>query len=65
MVIGGFGICIIIEIFEKFKVVLGGVFYFIYGLMCMDIIKVDSCEICGLGFEWLGDVLVIGIGNGR
>lgn len=38
MAIGGFGMCIIIEMLEKLKVVLGGVFYIIYGLMCMDIL---------------------------
>lgn len=64
MVIGGFGIWIIIEMLEKFKVVFGGVFYLIYGLMCMDILKLDCCEICGENFYWQGDVLVIGIGNG-
>lgn len=64
MVMGGFGICIIIEMLEKFKVVLGGVFYFIYGLMRMDMLIFDCCEICGENFYWQGDVLVIGIGNG-
>lgn len=36
MVIGGFGMCITIEMLEKLKAVLGGVSYIIYGLMCMD-----------------------------
>ncbi|EON3355618.1 lipid kinase YegS [Yersinia enterocolitica] len=65
MATGGFGTRITAETPEKLKAVLGGASYFIHGLMRMDTIKADSCEIRGPGFEWSGDALVIGIGNGR
>ncbi|HDL6958684.1 TPA: lipid kinase YegS [Yersinia enterocolitica] len=65
MATGGFGTRITTETPEELKAVLGGASYFIHGLMRMDTIKADSCEIRGPGFEWSGDALVIGIGNGR
>lgn len=65
MATGGFGTRITTETPDKLKAVLGGASYFIHGLMRMDTIKADSCEIRGPGFEWSGDALVIGIGNGR
>ncbi|MDR5019967.1 lipid kinase YegS [Yersinia rochesterensis] len=65
MATGGFGTRITTETPDKLKAVLGGASYFIHGLMRMDAIKADSCEIRGPGFEWSGDALVIGIGNGR
>ena len=49
----------------KLKAALGGVSYLIHGLMRMDTLKPDSCEIHGENFHWQGDALVIGIGNGR
>ncbi|QHB34649.1 lipid kinase YegS [Yersinia canariae] len=65
MATGGFGTRITTETPDKLKAVLGGASYFIHGLMRMDTIKADSCEIRGPDFEWSGDALVIGIGNGR
>ncbi|WP_145509607.1 lipid kinase YegS [Yersinia rochesterensis] len=65
MATGGFGTRITTETPDKLKAVLGGASYFIHGLMRMDAIKADICEIRGPGFEWSGDALVIGIGNGR
>ncbi|WP_042806861.1 lipid kinase YegS [Yersinia massiliensis] len=65
MATGGFGTRITTETPEKLKAVLGGASYFIHGLMRMDAIKADSCEIHGPDFDWAGDALVIGIGNGR
>ena len=65
MATGGFGTRITTETPEKLKAALGGVSYFIHGLMRMDTLKPDSCEIRGEGFHWQGDALVIGIGNGR
>ena len=50
---------------EKLKAALGGVSYLIHGLMRMDTLKPDRCEIRGENFHWQGDALVIGIGNGR
>ena len=65
MATGGFGTHITSETPEKLKAALGGVSYLIHGLMRMDTLKPDRCEINGEGFHWQGDALVIGIGNGR
>jgi lipid kinase YegS len=65
MATGGFGTRITTETPEKLKSALGGVSYFIHGLMRMDTLKADSCAISGPDFTWRGDALAIGIGNGR
>jgi len=65
MATGGFGTRITTETPEKLKSSLGGVSYFIHGLMRMDTLKADSCTLEGPDFHWQGDALVIGIGNGR
>ncbi|AIA25311.1 lipid kinase YegS [Kosakonia sacchari] len=65
MATGGFGTRITSETPEKLKAALGGVSYLIHGLMRMDMLKADRCEISGEDFHWQGDALVIGIGNGR
>ncbi len=65
MATGGFGTRITTETPEKLKSALGGVSYFIHGLLRIDQLKADSCEISGPDFSWQGDALVIGIGNGR
>lgn len=65
MATGGFGTRITTETPEKLKSALGGVSYFIHGLMRMDALKADSCTLEGPDFHWQGDALVIGIGNGR
>jgi len=65
MATGGFGTRITTETPEKLKAALGGVSYFIHGLLRLDTLKADRCEIKGSDFSWEGDALVIGIGNGR
>lgn len=65
MATGGFGTRITTETPEKLKAALGGVSYLIHGLMRMDTLKPDRCEIRGENFSWCGNALVIGIGNGR
>lgn len=65
MATGGFGTRITTETPEKLKSALGSVSYLIHGLMRMDTLKPDRCEIRGENFSWQGDALVIGIGNGR
>lgn len=65
MATGGFGTRITTETPEKLKAALGGVSYFIHGLLRLDTLKADRCEIKGPDFHWEGDALVIGIGNGR
>ncbi|MGK9172918.1 lipid kinase YegS [Yokenella regensburgei] len=65
MATGGFGTRITTETPEKLKAALGSVSYVVHGLMRMDTVKPDRCEITGENFHWQGDALVIGIGNGR
>lgn len=65
MATGGFGTRITTETPEKLKAALGGIAYFVHGLIRLDTLKPDRCEIRGEDFEWQGDALVIGIGNGR
>ncbi|EOS96325.1 lipid kinase YegS [Erwinia tracheiphila] len=65
MASGGFGARITTETPEKLKSALGGVSYFIHGLMRMDTLKADNCELCGPDFSWHGDALVVAVGNGR
>jgi len=65
MATGGFGTRITTETPERLKAALGGVSYLIHGLMRIDTLKPDTCEIRGEAFHWQGDALVLGIGNGR
>ncbi|GAA0493573.1 MULTISPECIES: lipid kinase YegS [Tatumella] len=65
MATGGFGTRITTETPDKLKAALGGVSYVIHGLLRMDTLKADHCEIISETFHWQGDALVIGIGNGR
>lgn len=65
MATGGFGTRITTETPEILKSTLGAVSYFIHGLLRLDALKADSCEIRGPDFYWSGDALVIGIGNGK
>ncbi len=65
MATGGFGTRITSETPEKLKAALGGVSYLIHGLSRLDTLKPDLCEIRGENFNWQGNALVIGIGNGR
>lgn len=65
MATGGFGTRITTETPERLKSALGGVSYLLHGLMRMDTLKADRCAITGPDFQWEGDALVIGIGNGK
>ncbi|CAI1890083.1 Lipid kinase YegS [Serratia ficaria] len=65
MATGGFGTRITTETPEKLKAALGGVSYFVHGLLRMDQLQADRCEIRGPDFHWSGNALVIGIGNGK
>lgn len=65
MATGGFGTRITTETPEKLKAALGGVSYFVHGLLRMDTLQADRCEIRGPDLRWAGEALVIGIGNGK
>lgn len=43
----------------------GGVSYFIHGLKHVDTLKADRYKIIDPNFNWQGNALVIGVGNGR
>ncbi len=60
MATGGFGTRITTETPEKLKAALGGVSYFVHGLLRMDTLQADRCEIRGPDFRWAGEALVIG-----
>ena len=47
----------------KLKAALG--VSFVHGLLRMDTLQADRCEIRGPDFRWAGEALVIGIGNGK
>lgn len=65
MATGGFGTRITTQTPEKLKAALGGISYFIHGMLRLDTLKPDRCDIRGENFHWQGDALVVGIGNGR
>ncbi|OAT46427.1 diacylglycerol kinase catalytic domain-containing transcriptional regulator [Proteus hauseri ATCC 700826] len=65
MASGGFGTKITTETPEKLKSSLGGVAYFLHGLLRIDTLKADPCTIEAENFHWKGEALVLGIGNGR
>lgn len=65
MATGGFGTRITTQTPEKLKAALGGISYLIHGMLRLDTLKPDRCDIRGENFHWQGDALVIGIGNGR
>ncbi len=65
MATGGFGTRITRQTPARLKSALGGVSYFIHGLVRMDSLAADHCVISGPGFHWQGNALIIGIGNGR
>ncbi|NDJ57135.1 lipid kinase YegS [Enterobacteriaceae bacterium 4M9] len=65
MATGGFGTRITTQTPEKLKAALGGISYFIHGMLRLDTLKPDRCDIRGENFHWQGNALVIGIGNGR
>ena len=65
MATGGFGTRITTETPDKLKAALGGMSYVVHGLLRMDTLQPDRCEIISDDFNWQGDALVIGIGNAR
>jgi lipid kinase YegS len=65
MATGGFGTKITTETPEKLKSVLGGASYFLHGILRMDTLKADFCQISGPNFNWEGKALIVAVGNGR
>ena len=62
---GGFGTEVTTETHEGLKNALGGLAYVLTGLSRLGRIEPQTARLCGPGFEWHGEFIALGIGNGR
>lgn len=62
---GGFGTEITVETDEGLKKLLGGLAYLITGIARVGRIEPTRARLRGEGFDWDGDFLALGLGNGR
>jgi lipid kinase YegS len=62
---GGFGTQVTVETDEGLKKLIGGLAYVITGIAKLGKIEPIAARLHGLGFEWQGDLIALGIGNGR
>ena len=62
---GGFGTEVTTQTPETMKAMLGGLAYVLTGLSRLGRIEPQSARLHGPGFEWQGDFIALGIGNGR
>ncbi len=62
---GGFGTDVTVETHETLKDLLGGLAYVITGLGKLGHIEPQHARFNGPGFEWSGEFIALGIGNGR
>lgn len=62
---GGFGTEVTVETHESLKSLLGGLAYVVTGLGKLGRIEPQHARLSGPGFEWQGDFIALGIGNGR
>lgn len=62
---GGFGTEVTVNTGESLKSMLGGLAYVVYGLGQLGRIEPQQARIAGPGFEWNGEFIALGIGNGR
>ncbi|PYB84412.1 MULTISPECIES: lipid kinase YegS [Pseudomonas] len=65
MATGGFGTQVTANTSEDLKKVLGGAAYLFTGLSRFSELQAASVELQGPGFQWQGELLALGIGNGR
>ena len=65
MATGGFGSQVTASTSEDLKKVLGGAAYLFTGLSRFSELKAAHGELVGPDFHWRGDLLALGIGNGR
>ncbi|MFF7709294.1 lipid kinase YegS [Pseudomonas sp. NPDC007930] len=65
MATGGFGSQVTANTSEDLKKVLGGAAYLFTGLSRFSELKAAHGRLAGPGFEWEGELLALGIGNGR
>jgi lipid kinase YegS len=62
---GGFGTQVTLETSEGMKKLLGGLAYLITGMAKLGRIEPIAARIRGPAFEWQGEFIALGIGNGR
>ena len=62
---GGFGTEVTTETHEGLKKLLGGLAYVLTGLSKVGRIEPQAVRLHGPGFDWEGDFIALGIGNGR
>lgn len=62
---GGFGTEVTTETHEGLKKLLGGLAYVLTGLSKLGRIEPLQAALRGPGFDWSGDFIALGIGNGR
>lgn len=65
MATGGFGSQVTANTSEDLKKVLGAAAYMITGLSRFSELSTASVELLGPDFHWRGDLLALGVGNGR
>jgi len=65
MATGGFGSQVTANTSEDLKKMLGAAAYLFTGLSRFSELQAASVELSGPGFDWQGDLLALGIGNGR
>ncbi|MBI6940077.1 lipid kinase YegS [Pseudomonas putida] len=65
MATGGFGSQVTASTSEDLKKVLGGAAYLFTGLSRFSELQAASVEVAGPDFHWQGELLALGIGNGR
>ncbi len=62
---GGFGTEVTTETNEGLKKMLGGLAYVLTGLSKLGRIEPQTARLHGPGFDWAGEFIALGIGNGR
>ena len=62
---GGFGTEVTVETPEGLKKLLGGLAYLITGVAKLATIEPQTARFVGEGFDWEGEFIALGIGNGR
>ena len=65
MATGGFGTEVTTQTSEDLKNMLGGAAYLLTGLTRFSEIQAAEGSFCGDDFEWQGEFLALGLGNGR
>ena len=62
---GGFGTEVTVETSEGMKKLLGGLAYLITGVTKLATIEPQAARFSGEGFQWEGQFIALGLGNGR